>query len=80
MKRFILFAGCEYYPSGGAYDYIDSFDSIEDVKCCAELLKDDIGFDWAHLMDTETGNIHEIDLETFEVADGESIENFSSNI
>lgn len=75
MKRFILFAGDTGCANGGAYDYVDSFDSIEDIKCCAKLLKDDICYVWAHLLDVETGNIHEIDLDTLEVADGESIEN-----
>ena len=31
MKRYLLFSGEDYYPSGGAYDFIGSFESIEDA-------------------------------------------------
>lgn len=29
MKRFSIFAGDYYYPSGGMDDFIDSFDELE---------------------------------------------------
>jgi hypothetical protein len=28
-KRFMLFAGSHYYPSGGMNDYVRSFDTVE---------------------------------------------------
>ena len=31
MKRYLLFAGEDYYPSGGAYDFVGSFDSIDEA-------------------------------------------------
>ncbi len=32
LKRFLLFAGKNYYPSGGWRDFIDSFDTKEDAE------------------------------------------------
>ena len=36
MKRFLVFGGEDYYPHGGWGDFIDSFDTIEEAKSCAQ--------------------------------------------
>lgn len=51
LKRFILFAGDDYYPAGGWHDCIGSADSVEDaIKAAA-----DHKHDWWHIIDAETG-------------------------
>lgn len=32
MKRYILFAGPNYYPGGGAGDFVESSDDLEALK------------------------------------------------
>lgn len=32
MKRYWLFAYCEYYPEGGMHDFVADFDTIEEAK------------------------------------------------
>lgn len=32
MKRYLLFAGDNYYPSGGMYDFVFSSDDINSLK------------------------------------------------
>lgn len=53
MKRYLLFAGATFYPSGGFADFAGDFDTVEEA-----LLKvaGDRGeyFDWHHVVDTET--------------------------
>lgn len=36
MKRFLLFAYADYYPSGGMNDFVKDFDSIEELKKWAD--------------------------------------------
>lgn len=57
MKRFMLFAGFDYYPSGGWNDSIASFGNVEDAqKHYAEhSLASEWG--WSHVADLETGEI-----------------------
>ena len=50
MKRYLLFTGEYYYPSGGWRDFRDSFDTVE------EALTQSRG-DWWHIVDSETGVI-----------------------
>lgn len=51
MKRFAVFAGYEYYPAGGMYDFKGSFDT----KAEASSFAASIGRDWMHIADTESG-------------------------
>jgi hypothetical protein len=51
MKRYLLFAGDDYYPAGGFEDFIKDFDSIEDAENCLPTLS----FDWYQIVDQETG-------------------------
>ena len=48
MKRYMLFAGQEFYPSGGWSDFIDSFDSIDEARDCSRSGP----FDWYHIIDS----------------------------
>jgi hypothetical protein len=48
MKRFLVFAGDFYYPSGGWGD----FDSIDEAK--DKLLKIHKDWEWSQVIDSET--------------------------
>lgn len=50
-KRFWLFAGPSYYPSGGLLDFINSF-ATEREALLSMATADTIG--WWQLLDTET--------------------------
>lgn len=50
MKRFLLFAGSDYHPNGGWYDFYGSYDTyLEAIK---EQV-DEIKADWYHVVDTQ---------------------------
>jgi hypothetical protein len=51
IKRFVLFAGHNYYPNGGWDDFQGSFDTLED----AESFNQTISSDWWHIIDLTTG-------------------------
>jgi hypothetical protein len=57
-KPFLVFAGCTYYPGGGADDLVgggcDSLEQAMDVLA-AHILKDRP--DWAHIFNAETGEV-----------------------
>lgn len=55
MKKYLLFAGCDYYPSGGADDFIESFDEVSDAV--ASIHADSRGNDWYHVVDRDTMKI-----------------------
>ena len=50
MKRFFLFAGYEYYPSGGRYDLVGDFDSVSEAV--SVLLNVKVAKEWWHVLDT----------------------------
>lgn len=51
MKRYMVFAGDTYYPSGGFKDFQCDFDVLENaVSFAKEKLGDNDG--WAHIIDT----------------------------
>ena len=69
MKRFMLFGGPRYYPTGGAYDLIGFFDTLDEatampartvVECYrddtleVQTLNDDA---WWHVLDLVSGQI-----------------------
>jgi hypothetical protein len=65
MKRYALFAGDHYYPSGGWHDFAGFFDSPGQAKARASKLPrepweraDD---KWWHIVDLQTGEIIEKD-------------------
>ena len=49
MKRYLLFFGEKYYPSGGWKDFGGGYDSVNDaITAYAQL-----DGDWAHVIDTQ---------------------------
>lgn len=55
MKRYFLFAGENYYPSGGFGDFRKDADNIEELK---EVFFNEFKWcDWCHILDTQTGLI-----------------------
>ena len=59
MKRFLLFAGHNYYPRGGANDLQDSFDTEEEAIVEGNKLTDlslnYTEYDWFNIIDTKEG-------------------------
>ena len=55
MKRYLLFAGDIYYPSGGWDDFKDSFDGV--AEAIAALGAGDRRYAWFHVVDSQTGKI-----------------------
>ena len=49
MKRYLLFAGYDYYPSGGMDDFKNDFDTIDEAIQYAKANKDD----WQHIYDQQ---------------------------
>lgn len=65
MKRFMLFAGENYYPCGGMEDFKGSFDTYEEAEEYVNtknkgVQMDGWGWDWAHVYDTETQKVKDI--------------------
>lgn len=54
MKRYLVFAGSHYYPSGGWDDYKGSFDNLQE---CYRFLGLKPYLDWLHVVDSTTGDI-----------------------
>ena len=50
MKRFFLFSGYEYYPSGGRYDLVGDFDSV--FEAVSMLQSGKVTAEWWHVLDT----------------------------
>jgi len=55
MKRYLLFADDQYYPSGGWNDFKNSFHSLTEATGVANKL----GGDWWHIVGSATGRIVE---------------------
>ena len=58
MKRYALFAGDHYYPSGGIGDLVGSFETIEEAKAkgrdaLSEFNINDYN-DWFHVVDLQS--------------------------
>ena len=56
MKKFLLFMGDVYYPSGGWEDFKGAFATIEDARA---QIKEQWSFEWWHIVDFETKEIIE---------------------
>lgn len=52
MKRYLVFAGDDYYPSGGWNDFRDDFDDIDAAKTEARRLLS--RYSWVQLIDLVT--------------------------
>jgi len=57
MKRYLLFAGDTYYPSGGAYDFVSSHDTIEEAMAVHDPSKYTYSGGWANIFDTHIESI-----------------------
>ena len=62
--RYLLFAGEEYYPTGGWYDYRAGYPTLDEARAAGEDLLDrkidppySSTFEWFHVADCETGRI-----------------------
>lgn len=67
MKRYLLFAGDDYYPLGGWEDFQGDFDLCVNAKNfrkyyfagtyqhLAGLAQYEIAFDWKHIVDSHSG-------------------------
>lgn len=66
MKRYALFAGSWYYPSGGMADFVDSYDSLEEAikeaKRPDEIFPNDAKYDWAHVFDMQEEKVESIEI------------------
>ena len=56
-KQFLLFAGNDYYPSGGAEDFIGSYDTIEDAIEARDACTFDYDGGWANIFDSKEEKI-----------------------
>ena len=61
MKRYWLFAGSYYYPSGGMGDFQESFDTKEELLNYYSREDDEDEeyinfFEWGQMLDTETND------------------------
>lgn len=70
MKRYLVFFGTHYYPSGGMDDFLNDFDSIKECKnaidnrikkgfntdwdSLEEHIQYQWEYSWPHIYDTET--------------------------
>ena len=57
MKRYMLFAGWNYYPNGGWLDFGGSFETVEEAIQEAALL----AINWWHVVDKQTDGIVKTD-------------------
>lgn len=55
MKRFLLFAGSNFYPEGGWRDFRGSFDTVAEAQNAACALAEEFGIDWHHIVDSLGG-------------------------
>lgn len=69
MKRYLTFAGMDYYPYAGLHGLVGDFDTRIAAINHLELLHDKSTFetDWGQVLDTETGTIIERDFEDDEM-------------
>lgn len=57
MKRYLIFAGDRFYPSGGWKDFKQSCETVEDaLVCLIDVLMND-GADWYQIIDSVTAEI-----------------------
>ncbi len=55
MKRYAVFAGERYYPSGGWNDFEGAFESLAEAEAEGEKHTDVLG--WFHIVDMTDGTI-----------------------
>ena len=62
MKRYLIFAGYNYYPEGGSHDFMGSADEPKTDNLLPEIREQIRKCDWVHALDTEIENGEVIDL------------------
>lgn len=69
MKRYILFGGADYYPSGGWDDFVATEDSVETLVAVARQLQSETAqryygatntVEWAHIVDTADMTVQQL--------------------
>lgn len=53
MRRYLVFAGSTYYPSGGWEDFVEHLDREDEAVKLAQFQIGRVGVDWAHVVDTQ---------------------------
>ena len=56
-KQFLLFAGSNYYPEGGAYDFKGSFDTVELAVKAHDPNEQKLDGGWANIFDLKEEKI-----------------------
>lgn len=54
MSKYLLFAGDDYYPKGGAYDLVKSYSSVEEAINAHTPNKYQYDGGWANILDKDT--------------------------
>ncbi len=62
MKRFLVFAGETYYPSGGFQDFISAHDELSQAQ--ETRLKSHSIYGWSHIVDLQSLKIIESQYES----------------
>ena len=57
MKRYLVFAGQDYYAGGGWIDFREDFDDLESAETAARTIIVERDLEWWHVVDTSTGEI-----------------------
>jgi hypothetical protein len=57
VNRYALFAGDNYYPSGGFQDFRGTFSELESATDFAKKSEED--YDWWHVVDLTDGTVVE---------------------
>lgn len=55
VKRYVVFAYCNYYPSGGWSDHVGSYDTLEQAQQAAEKARVVDRHDYTDIIDLLTG-------------------------
>ena len=50
VKKYLVFGGWDFYPSGGMGDFIGTYDSIDECR----IAIDDPDWDWWEIIDSKT--------------------------
>jgi len=59
MKRYLLFSGYEYYPSGGWGDFIGDYNTVEEARNIYKKKTKNSYYVWYHIIDTH--NMEEVE-------------------
>lgn len=57
MKRFALFAYDIYYPNGGWFDFVTTFDTLEEAIVAGRAKAPDPNRQWFHVVDLSEGKM-----------------------